>query len=52
LRIACFSPADGNFATLDADKFSIRTPEQDTAARPGKRVVTALTFEREPVSPR
>jgi hypothetical protein len=35
------------FFILDGDKLSIRTPEQDSAVRPGKRVVGRLTFERE-----
>ena len=35
------------FFTLDGDKLSFRTPEQASSVRPGKRVVTTTTFERE-----
>jgi Lipocalin-like domain len=35
------------FFTLDGDKLSVRTPEQDSAARPGKRAFSTLSFERE-----
>jgi hypothetical protein len=35
------------FFTLDGDKLSVRTPEQDSVATLGKRVVSTLTFERE-----
>jgi hypothetical protein len=32
---------------LDGDKLTLRTLEQESAVRPGKRVVSSLTWERE-----
>jgi hypothetical protein len=35
------------FYTLDGDKLTIRTPEQDAGTLPGKRIISVLTFERQ-----
>jgi hypothetical protein len=35
------------FFTVDGDKLTVRTPEQDSVSRPGKRSVGTVTFERE-----
>jgi hypothetical protein len=35
------------FFKIDGEKLTVRTAEQDSAVRPGKRVVATLTFERE-----
>jgi hypothetical protein len=35
------------FYVVDGDKLTIRTPEQDAGAVPGKRIISVMTFERQ-----
>ena len=46
-----FSGANQNqmrFFRLEGQKLTLRTPEQDSGAIPGKKIVATITWEREP----